>query len=463
MHPTTDRPKDPDICNRYLRIAAWLVKYLSCVVPNWQWTYGSFASPDIGALFDAAETFDSAFELDYPIPRLANVIAKNAMRDLHDMSRLVSDVCKHRRIGEFFTPGPAANGPFDFPLFLRVYESEILPVATPDLRAMNCEEPAFLLRPREWPREIGAFGFVPFVSSECPVYPPLKVGEQIIYLDVQNHAYPGKIPSMNGPETYDIEITSVRPPSIELLIGEDPQFWKPIQQTFSALPRGKGAFSIMFRVTDCVRIDQMAFGLEISQRCFTAKNQSVRVTRLGLARSVPAGVDGSAWEIFLVTAAAVNSIQTYCLKYPQIVDAISTRKDLTILGLFGSRSRADEIQRELFDLRLKVQTYERPFVEETLASDTIWRIEDRLKAPVLPRTARRRNVPRREMRTAMERVTECVMEWEEALRLSAGWTGIWICRLCRWLVRGDEGCCFCAKCGVRHIFAFCLLGEMLRT
>jgi hypothetical protein len=111
-----------------------------------------------------------------------------------------------------------------------------------------------------------------------------------------------------------------------------------------------------------------------------------------------------------VTAAALSSIQTFSRKYAQVVDAIGTHKYLPIRGPLGSHSRADEIQRQLFDLRLEVQTYERQVFEETLASDTIRRIEDGRKAPVLSRTARQRNVPRREIRTAMEPVTECVIE-----------------------------------------------------
>jgi hypothetical protein len=214
---------DPELAKRYLRTCAWLLKYYSCGVCDWQWSYSSEKVPSVRALLDVCSSFDSTFEQMPPMPRLANLALRCGMRDMKDMPAVLLNLRQHPRIGKYLT----SCIPVDYDEFMEVFQSEILPQFPQEMLVAECDLPAICYERGREPRDFPFADFTEYKTRDTPVLPAPSANDMGVYQNC-----PAKILQIHARGIVDIEIEEITAPDLTSFIRqkEADHAWTPMAE-----------------------------------------------------------------------------------------------------------------------------------------------------------------------------------------------------------------------------------------
>jgi hypothetical protein len=338
--------RDPELAKRYLRTAAWLLKYYCCGCASWRWTYGSTRIPSLQTLIAVADDFDPVFEYEPPISRLANLLIKNAPRSRPDLPKVCQTMLAHPAIGKFFKS--STFEPVDVDLYMRIYDEDIAPAIEDPYPLMNKEHQRLLLRRGKDPEEVLVGELSDYVSTNDTIVGGFRVGERVIFERKMAATVLRVLPDGR----LELDLEKVQVPDCSAIFARS-QDWQDIRSLFGALQIRSAFFRVMNKILGNLQISGDNFGLRCTR---TYREQQVtvvdgtqkvetvaiRLGRLGLVQVLPKD-DG--YADLLVSPRVAAAVCEYCRRARQVPQQLARSKNLTIESVWhGDRRKADEFK-----------------------------------------------------------------------------------------------------------------------
>jgi hypothetical protein len=360
---------DLSLGERYLRTASWMLQYYVSGCPQWRFAYSSLGRPSLGRLIEAVDTFDSAFEMDEPMGRLAVLMIANSARTRADLPPECARLKDSPELSRYFRHDVPFE-PFPLDLFMEIFERDIRPGFSDRYRAMDVVlEPVVIDK---------------HSVDESLMDAPLAVGEAVIY----QGRFRAIVVSI-GPEGVVVEIDRTRVPDCSTVMSPDPGVFVPMSDCFSALRIKSGFYRVLKVILGSVMVDDVDCGFGVLR-----PESQTWVGRLGLVRLRKDQTDNV--EIFLASRLA-KAVSEWCRRASSIPQILAQNENKRIVlsreEAFPRRDNAAPGIRAWLDGEFG--NSEVPLVEDTLSQEAMVEIAQRFRKAL--KVVMRRNVKESEL------------------------------------------------------------------
>jgi hypothetical protein len=383
---TQNRSDDPALSARYLRSAAWTLRYYLCGCPQWTFAYSSVETPSLQGLIAAVETFDCAFEMDIPRSRLSMLLIKNTPRDRPDLPPECTRLKETPELARFFR----ADVPFEcfpFSLYFDIFDRDILPTIDKTYLGMNTISGRLSFQNGRQEQLVTVNETTPFISDDSPIEIPVAIGDTVIFQH-RTRAYVLGF----SPDGISITFNSTPVPNCTDILNDDAHAFLPLKCCFSALGVRSKFYRVAHRILGTIMVDGINCGFGVV-RTLDERHARLRVGRLGLIHFSP-GDDGQ--SDVLISPRMRDAILEWCRRAPAIPLLIERDRPFTIESAFSGRANAASELREWMDGLFPDLLF--PFVEETrshVAMDQIAKRFARMAQSVVTRTVKSEDLLRK--------------------------------------------------------------------
>jgi 5'-3' exoribonuclease 2 len=362
---------DVELAKQYLKTYVWVLRSLLCGVSDWRWLYPSTAVPSLQALTEACESFDSKVSFVEPIPRLALLALKSAVRMRPEVPPELERLRSFPEMDWLVQTQPF--NPFRLESFLEVYEKKLRPSIPPKLLGIDNERETRLVYRKDQPvKAIEVPEYIEFVSQDAPIISDIQVGEQVVV----DKRVSGIVTAVNPDGTFDVAITRLVIPNVRSKVEAVPTDFRTVMQWIRGMVRIRKPPKVVRAILGSIVADGEHYGLKILMTRQLGMDSHGWKQEFRLASMLTARENRS-YEEQHVSKETAEAVRQYVARVPNIEWlAQGPREGYTLQAMFnGDIAKAREFQRWI----MKTVQTERPFVTWSLSRAQIRTIEDELK------------------------------------------------------------------------------------